>query len=66
MDLGGWAWRQGEDRCHAQVAPTRPEGRVASNDLDEVMVIAQKWEERFVDVPVGMTAINADALGASE
>jgi iron complex outermembrane receptor protein len=49
--------------AHAQTTPSpAPAQRAASTDIGEVVVTAQRREERLFEVPISITAITADTI----
>ena len=47
--------------AHAQSAPA-PESAPSGNQMEEILVTAQRREERAIDVPISVTAVTSDAL----
>ena len=50
--------------AHAQSAPA-PEGGTNSAPMEEILVTAQRREERAIDVPISITAVTGEALRRS-
>lgn len=58
----GGAWAQVESQTQVQPTSTQQQQQQATSGVDDIIVTAQRREERLQSVPVAVTALNSEAM----